>query len=143
MVVLGDYIECLGFSSASYKDLYSAQSYIYALYTADIPSLFARHLAIGHLYADDVQALCMAFPESNSLLLITNHATVVREKSLDRWKTFPASGPAAEKARSPKRVLIRRTRRSLFLSDRSRNPEAEECVPIQQSRKYCMRGPVK
>ena len=29
---------------------------LFILYTADIPTLFSRHLATGHLFADDVQA---------------------------------------------------------------------------------------
>ena len=29
---------------------------LYIMFTADIPLLFAKHSASGHLYADDVQA---------------------------------------------------------------------------------------
>ena len=31
---------------------------LFILYTADIPSLFSKYSATGHLFADDVQALC-------------------------------------------------------------------------------------
>src|SRR6218665_1126795 len=49
---------------------------------------------------------------------------------------FQHLGPAAEKARSPNRVFIRLTRRSHLPVDRSLNPEADECVSLQYSRKY-------
>src|SRR6218665_2666704 len=49
---------------------------------------------------------------------------------------FQHLGPAAEKARSPNRVFIRLTRRSHLSIDRSLNPEADECVSLQYSRKY-------
>src|SRR6218665_8892 len=44
---------------------------------------------------------------------------------------FQHLGPAAEKAWSPNRVFIRLTRRSHLSVDRSRSPEADECVSLQ------------
>src|SRR6218665_592489 len=41
---------------------------------------------------------------------------------------FQHLGPAVEKARSPNRVFIRLTIRSHLSVDRSRSPEADECV---------------
>src|SRR5688572_15063710 len=35
---------------------------LYILFTADIPLLFAKHSASGHLFADDVQAFVHGFP---------------------------------------------------------------------------------
>ena len=35
---------------------------LYLLYTADILSLFTKHLATGHLYADDVQTFVHGLP---------------------------------------------------------------------------------
>ena len=35
---------------------------LYLLYTADIPSLFTKHLTTGHLYADDVQTFVHGLP---------------------------------------------------------------------------------
>jgi len=53
----------------------------------------------------------------------------------------PASRTGAEKSRLPKCVFILRTRRSVFSSDRSRSPDAEEWVPMQQSRGYSGAAP--
>src|ERR1043165_9050796 len=42
---------------------------LYLLYTADISSLFAKHLATGHLYADDVQAYVHGSPSAQLSLI--------------------------------------------------------------------------
>src|SRR6218665_1204149 len=49
-------------------------------------------------------------------------------------RLFQHLGPAAEKGRSPNRVFICLTRRSHLSVDRSRRPEADECVSLQYSR---------
>src|SRR6218665_237723 len=41
-------------------------------------------------------------------------------------RPFQHRGPATENARSPKRILIHRTRRSVLTSDRSIRPDAED-----------------
>ena len=42
---------------------------LYILYTADIPSLFTKHLAAGHLYADDIQTFVHG-PSSEQISLV-------------------------------------------------------------------------
>ena len=42
---------------------------MYLLYTADFPSLFAKHLATGHLYADDVQTFVHGSPADQVVLV--------------------------------------------------------------------------
>ena len=44
---------------------------LYLLYTADIPSLFTKHLATGHLYADDVQTFVHG-PPVDQLSLVSS-----------------------------------------------------------------------
>ena len=41
---------------------------LYLLYTADIPALFSKHLSIGRLYADDVQAFVHGLPSAQLAL---------------------------------------------------------------------------
>src|SRR6218665_2575700 len=41
---------------------------LFILYTADIPTLFSKHSATGHLFADDVQAYVHGTPSSQLLL---------------------------------------------------------------------------
>src|SRR6218665_2928613 len=41
---------------------------LFTLYTADIPTLFSKYSAIGHLFADDVQAYIHGPPSSQLLL---------------------------------------------------------------------------
>jgi len=42
--------------------------FIMVLYTADIPSLFSKYSATGHLYADDIHAYIYGPPSSQLLL---------------------------------------------------------------------------
>lgn len=49
--------------------------FLYLLYTADISSLFVKHLNTGHLYADDAQA-CMHNPPVCAALLVVRIVAV-------------------------------------------------------------------
>jgi len=41
---------------------------LFILYTADVPTLFSKYSATGHLFADDVQAYVRGPPSSQLLL---------------------------------------------------------------------------
>lgn len=55
---------------------------LYILFTADIPLLFAKHLASGHLYADDVQAFVHG-PPAHQLALCKSIECLARD--LNSW----------------------------------------------------------